>query len=228
MNKTVYGNSIFVSQANYNDFAGNSKFTEIFTSPNFPPIHQYDNVFTDEECNEIIEYAKPRLVRSLLGVERNTGKQRTSYQVWVKRNALPCIERCAKFVENITGLPVENQEDWQVLRYHPGQEYKPHYDACEKHTDEFEKCISESKRRGWGNRVYTFFIYLNDVPEGGETEFPKLNFKFKPKKGRAIFWHNLTDDNSEAHPFSQHAGLPVISGEKWAINVWIRERPEKY
>ena len=27
----------------------------------------------------------------------------------------------------------------------------------------------------WGPRLYTFFMYLNDVDQGGETRFTKLN-----------------------------------------------------
>ena len=30
-----------------------------------------------------------------------------------------------------------------------------------------------------------------------------------------------------AHPYSEHAGMPVKKGEKWAINVWVRQNPEK-
>ena len=77
----------------------------------------------------------------------------------------------------------------------------------------------------WGQRVYTFFIYLNDVPEGGETNFPQLDLQFKPARGRAILWENLTKDKSIRHKLSEHGGMPVKEGVKWAINVWIREKP---
>ena len=30
-------------------------------------------------------------------------------------------------------------------------------------------------------------IYLNDVDEGGETEFPQLNKIFSPDQGKALF-----------------------------------------
>jgi prolyl 4-hydroxylase len=193
----------------------------------FPPIKRYNNLFTPQECQAIINIARPRLQRSTLGVNTETGEERTSYQVWLKRTELPCLIRCSNFVAQISGLPVENQEDWQVLRYEPGQQYTAHYDACSATTKEYEDCIADEKRRGWGKRVYTFFIYLNDVEEGGETYFPKLNQSFSPQPGSAIFWHNLTADGSKSHPFSEHAGMPVKKGVKWAINVWIRERPEK-
>ena len=200
---------------------------ETFESEKFPPIQKFNNVFTPNECNQIINLAKPNLFRSKLGVDEKTGIERTSKQTWIKKDALPCVERCSKFVADLTGLPVENQELWQVLRYEPGQEYRVHFDACSSNTDEYNSCIKNENDKGWGKRVYTFFIYLNDVPEGGETYFPRLNKIYKPKQGTAIFWNNLTKDQKMAHPYSEHAGMPVKKGEKWAINVWIRQNPEK-
>ena len=201
--------------------------TEKFTSPNYPAIRQFENVFTDDECKQIIDLAKPKLVRSTTGANPNIDKERTSSQVWLERTALPCIERCSKQVEKLTGLPVEHQEEWQVLRYEPGQQYTAHFDACNKEEQKYNECVANEVNEGWGKRAYTFFIYLNDVDGGGETNFPLLQKSFTPQKGKAILWHNLTDDQSESHPYSKHAGLPVKRGVKWAINVWVRQYPRK-
>ena len=35
-----------------------------------------------------------------------------------------------------------------------------------------------------GPRIYTFFLYLSDVEEGGETNFPRLGLDVAPKKAR--------------------------------------------
>jgi prolyl 4-hydroxylase len=43
--------------------------------------------------------------------------------------------------------------------------------------------------KGMGQRTYTFMIYLNEVKEGGETEFKKLNQSFSPMKGKALIWN---------------------------------------
>ena len=51
---------------------------------------------------------------------------------------------------------------------------------------------------------YTFIIYLNDVNDGGETEFPFLNIKIKPQKGNILIF-----------PHSEvHRGLEIISQSK--------------
>ena len=68
-------------------------------------------------------------------------------------------------------------------------------------------------------------IYLNDNFTEGETEFPKHNFKAKPKIGKAVLFFNLNNDNTDRRDNSLHGGLPPIVGEKWMCNKWIRMNP---
>ena len=37
-------------------------------------------------------------------------------------------------------------------------------------------------------RAFVFSIYLNDVDEGGETEFLHFSKRVKPKTGRIVIW----------------------------------------
>ena len=208
----------------YNNYSA-PNLVEIFESKEFPSILKYENVFTSNECNQIMALALPNLERSKLGAQQSIDNTRTSNQTWLKNDALPCIKRMSTFVSKLSQLPVANQEQWQILRYRPGQEYKPHYDSCNIITHDYADCVKEEIMLKWGKRVCTFFIYLNDVEDGGETYFTKLNKMYKPKQGNAIFWSNLTDDQLSAHPYSQHGGMPVKKGEKWAINVWVRQHP---
>ena len=45
---------------------------------------------------------------------------------------------------------------------------------------------SRQKLLSCGPRILTFFLYLSDVEEGGETVFTNLGIKVKPKRGRAL------------------------------------------
>lgn len=72
--------------------------------------------------------------------------------------------------------------------------------------------------------MFTFFIYLSDVEEGGETRFPYLNISVHPKKGRALLWPSVKD----AEPINmdtrtQHEARPVIRGTKYAGNFWLHQ-----
>ena len=194
-------------------------------TPNFSPIRLFENVLSQQECQEIIFYGKTRMQNSSLndgssGVYDNA--IRTSTQAWIRPDDIPCLKRLSLYVEKITGLSHKNQESWQLLRYTPGQKYLQHYDANHPDTLYYEDVKKKNNKNGCGDRVYTFFIYLNDDFTGGTTRFTKLDLNFHPKKGCAILWKNL-DKNNKCHELSEHSGMPVHQGVKWAINVWVRE-----
>ena len=71
-------------------------------------------------------------------------------------------------------------------------------------------------------RILTFFLYLSDVEEGGETSFPLLGLSVKPKMGRALLWPSVLDEDPGAiDPRTSHEARPVIRGRKYAANSWI-------
>ena len=73
-----------------------------------------------------------------------------------------------------------------------------------------------------GPRILTFFLYLSDVEEGGETVFTNLKLKVKPKRGRALLWPSVQDGNPEEQdPRTNHAAAAVIKGKTYAANAWI-------
>ena len=80
-----------------------------------------------------------------------------------------------------------------------------------------------------GPRVLTFFMYLSDVEEGGETHFPKLNISVKPEKGSALLWPSVESDypSSKIEQLTYHAALPVKRGTKYAANSWLHLRDYK-
>jgi prolyl 4-hydroxylase len=67
-----------------------------------------------------------------------------------------------------------------------------------------------------GVRILTFYIYLNDVEEGGGTQFPVLNLTVTPRRGRAVLWPSvLNEDPNKKDPRTVHEAMPVIRGEKY-------------
>ena len=63
------------------------------------------------------------------------------------------------------------------------------------------------------NRVLAFMTYLNDVTDGGETEFLYQDVKFKPKKGKTLVW--------PAYYTHTHRGVPSSSDVKYIITGWV-------
>ena len=104
----------------------------------------------------------------------------------------------------------------QVVRYQPGEKYEAHHDY-------FDLCDFEQRPR----RHLTFLIYLNDLPgeDGGATSFPRLNVHVQPKARSALVFNDVLDNGMDDER-TEHAGNPPARGVKYAINCWIRARPE--
>ena len=62
-------------------------------------------------------------------------------------------------------------------------------------------------------RGLVYMTYLNDVKEGGETEFKYQKIKIKPKKGLSIIWP--TDFTHT------HRGIVAPKEEKWIATGWF-------
>jgi len=62
-------------------------------------------------------------------------------------------------------------------------------------------------------RVLVWTLYLNDIEEGGETEFLDIPFRFKPKKGSVLIF--------PSHATHLHRGNPPLSGTKYIATGWI-------
>lgn len=111
----------------------------------------------------------------------------------------------------IVDLPQNNAEHMQLLKYGPGQYYRLHHDW-----------IQEQQQALCGPRVFTFFLYLSDVDEGGGTHFPYLNITVNPKRGSAVWWPHGANENPWAKDDrTHHEAQPVIKGVKFAANYWI-------
>jgi hypothetical protein len=116
------------------------------------------------------------------------------------------------------GVPMANVEPLVLLRYQPGEEYKPHRDYLPPSTPGNSPHPNQP-----GQRVHTVFTYLADVEEGGETDFPTIGKRVSPVRGNAVHFVNVLA-NGEPDPRTLHAGLPVLRGEKWLATLWTRQR----
>ena len=110
-------------------------------------------------------------------------------------------------------------EGIQVVKYQVGQQFKPHLDTFSDTAEGRKEML------GLGQRWKTILVYLKVPLAGGGTEFPLLGKTVTPIARAAVIWTNCDRKNGTILELSKHAGLPVESGEKIAVNVWIRQRP---
>lgn len=197
--------------------AGNKIMTEdreinIIARLHEPLIVVLGNVLSHEECDELIRMSKDRLHRSKLADGLEVDELRTSSCMFFEEGENDFVARIEKRVSQIMNIPVEHGEGLQILNYKIGQEYKAHYD------------FFTSKNKVVSNpRISTLVMYLNDVEEGGETYFPKLNFSVSPQKGMAVYFEYFYDDQT-LNDLTLHGGAPVIVGDKWAATQWMRRK----
>jgi hypothetical protein len=71
----------------------------------------------------------------------------------------------------------------------------------------------EDAEVNFARRVGVYILYLNDVEEGGETEFLYLSKRIKPKKGRLILF-------PPNFPWA-HRGNPPLTGSKYIMTGWM-------
>jgi hypothetical protein len=125
----------------------------------------------------------------------------------------PDVANVVRRMEQITGLHKDLFEPIQVLQYTLGQRYTVHHDHAP---------VDSASDRPAGARALTFFLYLSDVDEGGETHFPALNISIVPRRGKAVLWQNTRGVGyQEMDERTLHEALPVSRGVKYAANVWI-------
>lgn len=87
----------------------------------------------------------------------------------------------------------------RLKRYRPetGEEFQLHFDSI----------------NAVANRYLVFLWYLNDVADGGETEFPDLNIRVQPRAGRLLMF--------PPYWMYQHAGLPPRSNDKFILSTYL-------
>lgn len=90
-------------------------------------------------------------------------------------------------------------EDYAILKYGVGEEYKQHFDGSTS-----------------SGRAISAICYLNNDFEGGEIEFVHFGIKISPQPGMLILF-----PSNYAYAHIAHA---VTKGTKYALVTWLRDR----
>jgi len=134
-----------------------------------PWLITIDDFLTPDEADRIIQLGSTHWGRSIAG----DGVQavRTSSTAWCEHSGCgtdPVVKDIRRRIMELTGVPEENAEHLQILRYQSGQFYKRHHDQ------------NAPSASAWGPRLYTFYMYLNDVDEVCTEHCPHTMPFFRP------------------------------------------------
>lgn len=97
-----------------------------------------------------------------------------------------------------------------IIRYEPGQQLAPHFDAN-------RSAGVEDANRG-GQTLATLLVYLNDVSQGGLTRFGRLDLTVTPKRGDALLFFPA-DAAGRFDERTEHEGCEAVD-EKWIARIW--------
>lgn len=179
-------------------------------------IRVYDDVFSSQECDELIDiYTRyTGSDSSHIFFENWNTRQDTSINLNIVMNN---SEEVGKFNERLTQALFRYAEEFPVLKTLEFASYdvklqktKPSGGYHNWHCEQAEYSVSAR------NIVWT--VYLNDIEEGGETEFLYLSERIKPKKGSLMFF-----PASFTHT---HRGNPPLVEDKYIATGWYNLIPK--
>jgi len=187
-------------------------------------IGVYDNYITKEECNKAIklyeDQNKFNNTINRIGTEQASILQKQDQQffaapfnleVWwedLKPLMLNFDLAWNHYAKNVGALEAYGQDKF----YYTNLKIQKTLPTEGYHVWHIEH------GKGFENepRAFVLSIYLNDVEEGGETEFLHFSKRVQPKTGRIVIW-------PAAFPYL-HRGNPPLSGEKYILTSWMMIR----
>jgi len=176
---------------------------------NIPYVKVYDDVFSEDDCGLLIslfESAKSELDiveghRFFRVVDTTLNDAFDDVRDAVVNKFIEVIKQyCDDCGVKEYQWPDEVRfEDFRMKKYDAGYgQFSPHVDVNNLHDN---------------RRFLVFFLYLNDVEEGGETSFTDYGVKVKAKRGRVLIF-----PPTWTYP---HAGEMPISGDKYIIGGYL-------
>jgi prolyl 4-hydroxylase len=179
-------------------------------------MYSYPGFLSDAECDALIALIDENSRPSTLLATTDDPEYRTSDSSDLDRWS-EVVSPIDQRIADLLGIPAENAETMQGQRYAANQQFRAHCDYFHESSDYWPRMEQTG-----GQRTWTAMAYLNDVPEGGATWFPRAGIRFKPKRGLLVIWNNMCPDGSPNYE-TLHEGTRVIEGTKYIVTKWFRE-----
>lgn len=188
-------------------------------------IIQWPGLLDSSQCRALIDAARPHVQPSTVsGVTRIVHPGRTSHDAEMTDDAVHAAlgragaRRLEDALGAISGQLPTHREPFKLIRYQPGQQYRPHWDYFVPTADYAPKLLSMG-----GQRTISAIVYLCTVQKGGTTDFPRLSTRIYADEGSMIAWNNI-DREGNVLVDSFHGGMPPTGDEdKWILTAWYRQ-----
>lgn len=185
-------------------------------------VQVQENAFSEEFCKKAIQYFED--MAAVGQIHSRTTEENISRTLKDDTFVFPTIESNVSLYASRELLQEFNQVFWQKCYAAYVDKFSVLHtaDKHDNYTIKIQKTEvgggyhiwhCESAQRAYANRLLAWTVYLNDVEEGGETEFLYQHQRVKPKAGTCVIW--------PAGFTHMHRGNPPISNTKYIITGWI-------
>ena len=167
----------------------------------FEYLNGYDLTINRQEIDQVPISAKDDQ-QYYLGEELDTNRMLTNGQL--AGPAIQAVTKCiATYADTVNGVShlAKNLQilPFKIQRTKPGQGYHMWHHE--------QNSIQES------NRLLSIIIYLNDINDGGETEFIHQSVRIPPRQGTVVIF-----PSSFTHT---HRGNPPLKDTKYILSSWF-------
>jgi hypothetical protein len=185
-------------------------------------IGVYENVLNSEECLELISYYESMTKLDL--VIDQSGYSQSPSHVGRKDKTIFMLDKTVLALPETSILLEKFLSKFWACYNDYVDEYSSIQDVKKigMHMIRFQKTSPTGGFHYWhfengeaeaSSRIITFQIYLNDILEGGETEFLYYSKRIKPEKGKLIIW--------PAGFTHTHRGNPPLNDNKYILTGWL-------
>ena len=177
------------------------------------------NLEDEDLCKKIIQFFENNKNLQRKGTTSqgyNEKKIKSTTDITIKPNNLkdPKFKIFNQYVKELHKCYLDYQNQWPFLKsIFKNIDIPPFNIQKYGPGDHFATIHSERTSLNCLHRLFAFMTYLNDVNDGGKTNFSHYGLKVKPEVGKTLIW--------PAEWTHAHAGEILKSGTKYIITGWM-------
>lgn len=185
-------------------------------------IRVYDNVFTPEHCDSLIELYERHINDGCSQFENAITRKDESIALGNVPTDIAIEDVTGQsmyvtaFNERLTEALVRYGDEFPILQKMSFASYTIKIQKTQPaggyhvwHCEQMDSTVA--------SRILVWSVYLNDIEDGGETEFLYQSTRVKPKKGSVMFF-----PASYTHT---HRGNPPLAENKYIATGWYNLKP---
>ena len=183
------------------------------------------NLENNKLCNEITQFFENNKELQIQGITAYgkdlKAKKTTDIPVNPHDLKNPKFEVLKQYMDELYKCFIDYQNQWPFLKSVIKVVDVPGFNI-QKYSrgDHFALLHSERTTLDTLHRLFAWMTYLNDVDDGGQTNFSHYEIKIKPETGKTLIW--------PAEWTHAHTGEILKSGTKYIVTGWMNFPTGKY